>query len=140
MSPIVINPLTTLGVTVTQTSVVITYTPPTNTLGQDSFTYTVSDTTGQANDSSTGTNFINIVGISTPVLSSAVLSGGNVVLSGHGGAAGGTYDVLTATNAATPLTNWTDLGAFSFNGSGNFSNSIPVSTNPPNEFFRIRVP
>ncbi len=62
------------------------------------------------------------------------------MLSGSGGTANGTYDVLTSTNVGTPLTNWTDLASSNFNGSGHFSFSIPVSTNPPVQFFRIRVP
>jgi hypothetical protein len=122
---------------VTTAGVVVTYTPVTNHIGQDSFTYSVTD---QLSGTATGTNFINIVATTPPVLSAAVLSSGNIVLSGSGGTPNLTYDVLETTNVATPLTNWTDLGTFNFSGTGSFSNSIPVSTSPPNMFYRIRVP
>ncbi len=81
-SPVNNTPLTftglntnlTLGL-ITQAGVTLVYTPPTNYTGQDSFTYTVTDPDSEA---TTGTNFINIVPVGIPVLSSVVLSGGDV--------------------------------------------------------------
>src|SRR5207248_1558406 len=52
--------------------------------------------------------FLNVVtGPTQPVISSIKLSGGNLIFSGTGGTANGTYSMLTATNLTTPLANWT---------------------------------
>lgn len=136
---ITFNTNSTLG-TVTQAGTILTYTPVTNFTGSDSLTYTVSDNSGQANASSTGTLFINVINPTPPVLSSATVSAGKIVLSGSGGVANGTYHVLATTNVATALTNWTVLGPFNFDGSGNFHYTNGVSASPTNQFFRISVP
>src|SRR5439155_11053410 len=53
---------------------------------------------------------LNVVtGPPRPVISSTKLSGGNLIFSGTGGTANGSYCVLTTTNLTTPMTNWTAL-------------------------------
>jgi hypothetical protein len=85
--------------------------------------------------------FINVVSTtsSQPVINSIVLSGGNLILSGTNGTAGGNYSVLTTTNVATPLTNWTALVTNSFNGSGAFSVTNPISGGTPQQFYLIKL-
>lgn len=68
------------------------------------------------------------------------LSGTNLVVSGSGGTAGGKYVILASTNAAVSVTNWTALVTNSFDGSGNFSFTNPVSPAKPHQFFIIRSP
>ncbi|MGA2556362.1 MAG: immunoglobulin domain-containing protein, partial [Verrucomicrobiota bacterium] len=75
-----------------------------------------------------------------PRLSAPSFSGGNLILSGTGGTPGGGYTCLTTTNVAAPLSAWTTNSQGTCNGSGAFSLSIPVVTNPPAQFFQIRMP
>jgi hypothetical protein len=65
--------------------------------------------------------------------------GGNLVFSGTNGAANGTYSVLTSTNVAAPMTNWSVLTNGTFDAGGAFSITNAVGT-APRQFFRIRVP
>lgn len=67
-------------------------------------------------------------------------SGTNLIFNGTGGAAGGQYVVLTSTNAALPVTNWTALATNSFDGAGNFSFTNPVSPAQPRQFFILKLP
>jgi hypothetical protein len=75
-----------------------------------------------------------------PVISSTAVSGGNLILIGMGGSTNGTYRVLTTTNVATPLTNWTVLATNSFNTNGTFQATNPISPSHPQEFYRIQMP
>ena len=66
-------------------------------------------------------------------------SGGNLILSGSGGPANGTYHVLTTTNLTTPLGSWLVLTNGTFDASGNFSSTNPVGT-AKQQFFIIKQP
>jgi len=55
-----------------------------------------------------------------PALTGISLSGGNVVLNATNGIAGGTYYVLTSTNAATPLSQWLPVFTNVLSTSGSF--------------------
>jgi hypothetical protein len=75
-----------------------------------------------------------------PTIRNVTISSGQVILSGtNNSGAGGTYHLLTSTNIATPLSNWTVLTSGSFNGSGNFSSTNSVGTNSQ-RFYMLRVP
>jgi hypothetical protein len=56
------------------------------------------------------------------------------------GTSGGTYSLLTATNLATPVTSWTTNTTGVFNGSGAFSNAIPINVSTRASFFRMKTP
>ena len=75
-----------------------------------------------------------------PVIGSATLAGGQLVLTGTGGAPGGGYTWLSSTNLNAPLATWTVGSTGVFDGSGLFSNSIPVNVSEPGRFFRLRTP
>jgi hypothetical protein len=62
---------------------------------------------------------------------------GNVILTGSGEADTG-YTLLTTTNLSAPI-NWTTNTTGTLDGSGAFSNSVPIGTAPA-RFFRVRVP
>jgi len=79
-------------------------------------------------------------GVPAPQIGSIAVSQGNVVINGTGGAAGGTYHVLTSTNVALPLTSWTPIVTNVFNGSGAFAFTNAVNPGFPRQFFVIRVP
>lgn len=75
-----------------------------------------------------------------PVITSPQLTGGNLVFSGTGGTNSGPYRVLTTTNLATPLADWVPIATNSFDASGNFSFTNPVSAGSSRQFFLIRQP
>jgi fibronectin-binding autotransporter adhesin len=84
---------------------------------------------------------IRVTGVvSTPTINAPVISGGNLIFSGTGGTPGGTYTVLTSTNIALPAAQWTTNTVGTFNGSGAFSNALPVSTSESARFYRLRIP
>jgi hypothetical protein len=80
-----------------------------------------------------------VAGPSQPRINSVVVSGGSLILSGTNGTAGGSYSVLTTTNLATPLTNWTALFTNTFDGTGAFSVTNPVSAGTPQRFYNIKL-
>jgi hypothetical protein len=86
---------------------------------------------------------IQVFGVrsSAPItVSSTKVSAGHLVLTGSGGTPGGAYSWLTSTNAAAPLSTWTIDTTGAFDTSGNFSNAIPINTNVPAQFFRLKTP
>ena len=88
----------------------------------------------------TGTGTLTVVAApASPNITSAVISAGTLILQGTGGSANGNYSVLVATNLTSPV-QWTPVASGSFNGSGVFSNSIPVTNTFPQEFYRLSIP
>jgi hypothetical protein len=67
-------------------------------------------------------------------------AGGNITLTGSGGAANGSYHVLTTTNLVVPLGNWAVVTNGSFDGSGNFTITFPVTVSDHQQFYAIRSP
>ncbi|MGO8766016.1 MAG: RICIN domain-containing protein [Limisphaerales bacterium] len=68
------------------------------------------------------------------------VSNGNLILTGTGGAPNGGYTWLATTNLAVPLADWTINMTGNFDGSGSFSNAIPISSFPQAQFFLLRSP
>jgi autotransporter-associated beta strand protein len=84
--------------------------------------------------------FLNVVAASSqPVIGSTRASGGNLIFSGTGGSANGTYYVLTTTNLTNSLSNWTVVSTNSFDGSGNFSVTNAINPATPQRFYIIRT-
>jgi autotransporter-associated beta strand protein len=85
---------------------------------------------------------IKVVSVSAPVsptIGSISVSGGNVIISGtNNTGASGTYHVLTATNIALPLSNWTVLTNGNFDN-GNFSSTNATGTSG-RQFYILQVP
>ncbi len=88
---------------------------------------------------------IGIMASSNPTapanITSVTISGGNVILTGTN-LNGGTsfhYLVLTTTNLATALTNWTVLSTNSFNANGSFSYTNVIDPAQPAAFFSTKV-
>ncbi|MFO1489262.1 MAG: autotransporter-associated beta strand repeat-containing protein [Verrucomicrobiota bacterium] len=75
-----------------------------------------------------------------PNLTTAGISGGNLVIGGNGGMPGSNYWVLTTTNASSPMVSWTRLATNQFDGGGNFSFTNPVSTSTLQRFYRLQLP
>ena len=75
--------------------------------------------------------------VSGLIITNAQLSGENVILSGSGGAASGTYHLLASSDLTTPSTNWPALATNTFSGSGTFS--VTQTVQPGVKFFRVRT-
>jgi hypothetical protein len=75
-----------------------------------------------------------------PAFGNIKFSGGNLTLSGSGGPANGTYYVLTSTNIAVPLANWTRLLTNQFDSSGNFNFTNTIGPNVQRNFYLLQLP
>jgi hypothetical protein len=83
---------------------------------------------------------VELLGVGIPSFNGVSVSGGNINLSGSGGTPNGTFSVLTSANVAAPVSTWTSAVSGSFDGSGNFSLSIPINPANPHLFYLIRSP
>jgi autotransporter-associated beta strand protein len=90
-------------------------------------------------DPATGVLTLSVVGNGL-AFNPAKVSGGNLILTGTGGAPGTGYTLLTTTNLTTPAALWSTNTTGTFGGDGAFSNNIPVSATEPARFFRVRQP
>lgn len=75
-----------------------------------------------------------------PTVNPPTTSGGNLILTGTGGNPGGSYTWLTSTNVTAPIANWTTNVVGTFDGTGAFSNGIPINSAEAARFFRLRTP
>jgi hypothetical protein len=93
------------------------------------------------NTNSLNTNgTVSVVLNTVPSINAIVLSGNGLALSGTGGVGNVNFFVLSATNLATPLSNWTRLLTNQFDHDGNFNFTNGVDTNSPQSFFRLQLP
>ena len=79
-------------------------------------------------------------GSARPQIAATGLSNGAFVFSGAGGSPNGTYHVISSTNIALPLINWTPFLTNTFDASGNFSVTNVVDPNTKQRFFLLQVP
>jgi fibronectin-binding autotransporter adhesin len=77
-----------------------------------------------------------------PTIGNITVNGHDIVISGTNNyGSSGTYRVLSSTNIALPLTNWTTLTNGTFDGTGSFSVTITNGVDAgPNEFYMLQVP
>lgn len=78
--------------------------------------------------------------INPPTISTATISGSNIVFSGTGGVAGHAYSVWASQDITAPRSSWVQVGSGTFDGSGNFSVSIGITPGVSQSFFTVRVP
>lgn len=74
-----------------------------------------------------------------PVITQALLSAQGMILRGSNGPASSTYQVLTSSTLALPSSNWLSIAAHSFDATGNFDSTNPVTPGSSQQFFRLRV-
>jgi fibronectin-binding autotransporter adhesin len=74
-----------------------------------------------------------------PHVTGVSLSSGSLVMTGTNGSPGQSFSVLSTTNLATPLSQWT-LAATNTFGGANFSITNPVNPTAPQNYFILRVP
>jgi autotransporter-associated beta strand protein len=89
-------------------------------------------------DPSTGV--LTITSVAAPKFNRVSYSGGNLIFTGSGFSAGGSYEILSATNLLTPVPNWVTNVSGAFGASGTFSNGIPVNPSVPAQFFMLKTP
>jgi hypothetical protein len=75
----------------------------------------------------------------TPTFGVLDVSGGNLILAGTNGTPGAGYTLLTTTNLSAP-NNWMTNSTGTLDGSGSFSNTIPINDTSPARFFWLRMP
>ena len=74
-----------------------------------------------------------------PGFTGLTIAGGNLTLSGTNGPHSGTYYVLSSTDVAQALTNWTRVSTNQFDASGNFTWTTNTLSIDPARFFRLQV-
>lgn len=77
--------------------------------------------------------------LTLPTFGTPTIVAGNLVLTGTGGTRNSTYTWLTTTNLSPPIT-WTTNITGTLDGTGAFSNIIPIRATTPANFFRLRLP
>lgn len=75
-----------------------------------------------------------------PVISTPVVQGTHLVLSGTGGVATVSYYLLSSTNLALPSTQWTSIGTSSFDIGGNFTFTNTLDATIPQLFYLLQTP
>jgi len=85
---------------------------------------------------------LNLIVVTTapPGISSAVLSGGNLIVSGTNGVPDADYYVLSSTNLVLPVANWEVISTNQFDGLGHFTFTNAFNPATPQRFFRLQVP
>jgi hypothetical protein len=81
----------------------------------------------------------NLAPPAAPTINSFKISGGNLILTGSGGSPNYGYVLVTSTNVRTPLTNWTVITNGVLDGTGGFSNTVPVNATNPASFYRLKM-
>jgi autotransporter-associated beta strand protein len=76
----------------------------------------------------------------SPRFGAISISGDGLVISGTNGVADANYYLVTSTNVATPLSNWTRLLTNQFDSNGNFIFTNGLATNSPQGFYRLLLP
>jgi fibronectin-binding autotransporter adhesin len=94
-----------------------------------SYTYTI-DTSIQGQ--------VNLI-VSLPQFGNISVTPNGLVMSGSGGTPNASYYLLSSTNLALPLTNWTCLLTNQFDAGGNFNFTNAMNTNTPQQFYILQL-
>jgi autotransporter-associated beta strand protein len=87
-------------------------------------------------DTSALTNgILNVVSKPAPYITGFSLAGTNLVFSGTNGWANGNYELLTSTNVALALTNWTAIATNTFDSNGQFNLTNGINPDAPQQFY-----
>jgi hypothetical protein len=89
------------------------------------------------NTSALANGILNVVSKPAPHITGFSLSGTNFVFSGTNGWANGTYELLTSTNLALALTNWTAIATNAFDSNGQFNLTNGINPDAPQQFFLL---
>jgi fibronectin-binding autotransporter adhesin len=86
------------------------------------------------------TNFTLVAGGAEPQFGTFNRSGTNLIFSGLGGTPDSKYVILTSTNLALPLANWTILTTNFFDDNGHFNYTNGMNPATPRQFFIFKTP
>ena len=75
-----------------------------------------------------------------PVITTTAMVSTNLVFTGSGGIASSNYYVLTSTNLALSLTNWTRALTNQFDALGNFRATNGITAGNPRQFYLVQIP
>ncbi len=82
---------------------------------------------------------VNLI-VSRPQFGSIRAASNGLVMSGSGGPANASYYLLSSTNLALSLANWTRLATNQFDANGNFGFTNSFTNRTPQQFFRLQLP
>lgn len=80
---------------------------------------------------------ISVVALTSPTISNIQISGGDLVISGAGGANGWPFVILSATNLTGAA--WIPIATNQFDASGNFIFTNAVNPNQPQTFYKLQL-
>ena len=83
---------------------------------------------------------LKVVAQTPPAISGVTNTGTNLVFNVTGGSPGGSYTLLTATNAALPLASWTTNSTGNFDWLGNVTLINAINPATPQRYFTVRSP
>jgi hypothetical protein len=63
----------------------------------------------------------------------------NVVLSGNGGPANGTYCIWSTTNLVLPSSQWSCVATNNFNPDGSFNITLPITSDTAQQYYRLQA-
>ena len=76
----------------------------------------------------------------TPQITNLTKTGTNLIFNITGGAASGSWNLLTSTNVVLPLASWITNRSGAFDGSGNVNFTNGINPAEPQRYFRIKTP
>ena len=79
------------------------------------------------------------VSLQAPTFEAVKMSGGALILTATNGTPNSGYTLLTTTALSSPIT-WTTNSTGTLDGTGAFSNAIPISASQTASYFRLRMP
>jgi hypothetical protein len=77
--------------------------------------------------------------VQSPAIGSVALAGGKLIISGTNGIPGTTCYLLTSTNLALPMSNWTRLATNVVELTGGFYVTNLLDGSNPERFYRLRL-
>jgi alpha-L-rhamnosidase len=77
--------------------------------------------------------------VAVPTFGAPEIVGGNLILTGINGTPNSGYTWLVATNLSAPI-NWMTNRTGTLDGTGAFSNAVPINASQPANFLRLRMP
>ncbi len=80
---------------------------------------------------------LSVVALSSPTIKSVSVSNGDLVLSGTGGTADASFEVLVTTNLVSPQ--WASVSTNEFDSNGDFSITNAIVPSSPQSFYRLQV-
>ena len=82
---------------------------------------------------------VNLI-VTQPKFNVVASASGQLIMTGSGGSANGTYYILDSTNLNLPLNLWTRIATNQFDSSGNFNFTNAISATVPRQYYILQLP